>query len=117
MLYASRHPERIDSLFLTNPACTVPYVDSTYDPYSDPSMLNPFQTPNRDDVDEMIQRMNERKSPNKLSGKKLPGCVYDYISKKTIQAQPGLTNEEILLTAEYLSNSSLKRYNITEMVL
>ena len=33
-LYASQHPERVESLFLISPAGLTPYDPATYDPYS-----------------------------------------------------------------------------------
>ena len=50
-LFASKHPDRIESLLLLSPAGLHPYDEKTYDPYKLPDMMEAWKPFKKSDVD------------------------------------------------------------------
>jgi len=66
---------------MISPACTEPYIESNYDPYSFPDFVNPAEKVKKAEANRQIQREREKKSPFLLRGKNLPSFIVDRVAK------------------------------------
>lgn len=117
-LYASKCPERVESLFMMSPAGTIPYNPKTYDPYNmkDPNDVTKERMAKKE-VDKMLF-FDEQKKHWLDKASKLPlKMLIEATKMKFAMETQGekLTQEEIDAIGVYIGNA-YKKLSLVDVV-